>query len=93
MVVDDTIHHAHNLEEHLGYDPEQHPIVCQVGGNSPELCGGATAIALKQYGYDEVNLNIDCPSERVSGKREFGAVSLWIHPSLFSWFYVCGLPI
>ena len=74
MVVDDTIKNAHNLDAHLGYDIEQHPIVCQIGGNSPELCGSATSVVLEQYNYDEINLNIDCPSERVSGKREFGAV-------------------
>lgn len=74
MVVDDTIKNAYNLDAHLGYDIEQHPIVCQIGGNSPELCGSATAVVLEQYNYDEINLNIDCPSERVSGKREFGAI-------------------
>ena len=74
MVVDDTIKNAHNLDAHLGYDIEQHPIVCQIGGNSPQLCGNATSVVLERYNYDEINLNIDCPSERVSGKREFGAI-------------------
>lgn len=73
MVVDETVAHSPNLDEHLAYDESQHPIVCQIGGNSPELCGEATSIVLERYGYDEINLNIDCPSERVSGKREFGA--------------------
>lgn len=73
MVVDETLAHSPNLDEHLAYDESQHPIVCQIGGNSPELCGKATSIVLERYGYDEINLNIDCPSERVSGKREFGA--------------------
>lgn len=74
MVVDDTIQHAHNLDDHLQYDIEQHPIICQIGGNSPQLCGHATSVIIEQHNYDEVNLNIDCPSERVSGKREFGAI-------------------
>ena len=73
MVVDETVQHVENLEEHLGYDANTHPIVCQIGGNSPDLCRKATSVILHR-GYDEVNLNIDCPSERVSGKREFGAV-------------------
>ena len=73
MVVDETVAHAPKLDEHLAYDESQHPIVCQIGGNSPQSCGEATSIVLERYGYDEVNLNIDCPSERVSGKREFGA--------------------
>ncbi|KAL7537469.1 hypothetical protein ACHAXR_007842 [Thalassiosira sp. AJA248-18] len=74
MVVDETVQHASNLDDHLAYDEEQHPIICQIGGNSPDLCGRATSVVLEQYGYDEVNLNIDCPSERVSTKREFGAI-------------------
>lgn len=73
MVVDETVAHSPNLDEHLAYDESQHPIVCQIGGNSPELCGEATSIVMERCGYDEINLNIDCPSERVSGKREFGA--------------------
>jgi tRNA-dihydrouridine synthase A len=75
MVVDDTIANAKNLEEHLGYDSAQHPIVCQIGGNDPELCGRA-AVVVEKYGYDAIDLNIDCPSDRVSGEREFGAVLL-----------------
>jgi len=74
MVVDDTVQHVSNREEHLGYDDNTHPIVCQIGGNSPDLCGAATSLVLEHYEYDECNLNIDCPSERVSGKREFGAI-------------------
>ena len=75
MVVDDTIHNAKNLDEHLAYPPDQHPIVCQIGGNSPMLCGEATKV-VERYGYDAIDFNIDCPSERVSGEREFGAVLL-----------------
>jgi tRNA-dihydrouridine synthase A len=75
MVVDDTIQNAKNLDEHLAYHPDQHPIVCQIGGNSPFLCGEATKV-VEMYGYDAIDFNIDCPSERVSGEREFGAVLL-----------------
>jgi tRNA-dihydrouridine synthase A len=75
MVVDETVAHVaeDRLDEHLG-SPEVPPqgVVCQIGGNDPELCGQAAKI-VADYGYSEVNLNIDCPSERVSGQREFGA--------------------
>lgn len=75
MVVDDTIENVKNLDEHLAYPPEQKPIVCQIGGNSPFLCGKATQV-VEEYGYDAIDFNIDCPSDRVSGQREFGAVLL-----------------
>jgi len=77
MVVDETIVHTTNLEEHLGLtsDPEVHfhPTVCQIGGNSHILGGQATNIVTTHYGYDEINLNCECPSNRVSERREFGA--------------------
>lgn len=75
MVVDSTIANAKNLEDHLGYDSTQHPIICQIGGNDPEMCGKATVV-IERYGYDAIDLNIDCPSSRVSGDFEFGAVLL-----------------
>lgn len=49
------------------------PIICQIGGRDPGYCGQATSI-VEGYGYEEVNLNIDCPSSRVSGERKFGAI-------------------
>ena len=53
-------------------ETSSHPIVCQIGGIQPN--DTATAIKfVEQFGYDEVNLNIDCPSSRVSGKQ-FGAI-------------------
>lgn len=74
MVVDDTIAHSAQLEDILEPDRDlPNRQVCQIGGNSPELCGNATQVVELVYGYDEVNLNIDCPSDRVSGEREFGA--------------------
>lgn len=74
MVVDETIAYSDHLDMWLGKDPNTHPIVCQIGGNNPDFCGPATQIVEQEYNYDEVNLNIDCPSDRVSGKREFGAI-------------------
>lgn len=74
MVVDETIVYTKNRDEHLSIASlDLHPIVCQIGGRTPEWCADATK-AVMGYGYDEVNLNVDCPSSRVSGKRQFGAV-------------------
>jgi len=50
----------------------QPTVVCQLGGRSPDYCARATQL-VESYGYDEINLNIDCPSARVSQKRRFGA--------------------
>ena len=82
MVVDETIMFTNDVELHLGYDHPNHedfeittqqPIICQIGGNTPEYAAFATKL-VEQFGYQEINLNVDCPSARVSGKREFGAV-------------------
>jgi len=74
MVVDETIAHSERLDDILEPDRDlKNRQVCQIGGNSPELCGNATQVVELVYGYNEVNLNIDCPSDRVSGEREFGA--------------------
>lgn len=73
MIVDETIIHSNDLDLHLSYDPNLSPIICQIGGRNSEYCGRATRV-VESYGYDEVNLNIDCPSSRVSGKRKFGAI-------------------
>jgi tRNA-dihydrouridine synthase A len=51
-------------ERLLTFDSEQHPIALQLGGSTPKELAVAAAIA-QDYGYDEVNLNIGCPSERV----------------------------
>eukprot|EP00536_Pseudo-nitzschia_multiseries_P007086 jgi/Psemu1/324602/estExt_fgenesh1_pg.C_1600014 len=63
-----------NVDIHLGYDRSvEHPIVCQIGGIHPAHTAFTSQIVVKEYGYDEVNLNMGCPSNRVSGKG-FGAV-------------------
>lgn len=55
----------------LDYDPAEHPIALQLGGSDPELLARATRIA-SGWHYDEINLNIGCPSDRVQSGR-FGA--------------------
>jgi tRNA-dihydrouridine synthase A len=55
----------------LGFDPAERPLALQLGGSEPTLLAEATAAALP-YSYDEINLNIGCPSDRVQSGR-FGA--------------------
>ncbi len=57
-------------DETDGVDP--HPTVCQIGTNNPQQAAFAAAVA-QQCGYDRIDLNAECPSDRVSG-RCFGAV-------------------
>mmetsp|Transcript_131916 Transcript_131916/g.328963 ORF Transcript_131916/g.328963 Transcript_131916/m.328963 type:complete len:493 (-) Transcript_131916:386-1864(-) len=73
MVVDDTV--LHNLEpvkcdRFLGYNPIERPLVCQVGGNDPAKLAEVAQI-VERYGYDEINLNVGCPSCKVA-QAEFG---------------------
>jgi tRNA-dihydrouridine synthase A len=55
----------------LAFDPEEHPLALQLGGNQPRELADA-ARAGEEAGYDEVNLNCGCPSERVASGA-FGA--------------------
>lgn len=66
-------------EQHLRFNPGEHPVALQLGGSDPEALAECTRIAA-DYGYDEVNLNIGCPSDRVQSGR-FGAC-LMAEPSL-----------
>jgi len=55
----------------LAMDPVEHPVALQLGGSEPELLGPAAKIGA-EYGFDEINLNCGCPSDRVQAGR-FGA--------------------
>lgn len=55
----------------LQFDPAEHPVALQLGGSEPTLLAEAAAIG-EQFGYDEINLNVGCPSDRVQSGR-FGA--------------------
>ena len=55
----------------LGFSVEEHPVALQLGGSDPAQLGEAAAIG-EGYGYDEINLNVGCPSDRVQEGR-FGA--------------------
>jgi tRNA-dihydrouridine synthase A len=58
-------------ERLLGFSDIEHPVALQLGGSDPSNLAQASRIA-EQYGYDEINLNLGCPSERVQSGR-FGA--------------------
>ena len=58
-------------ERLLGFDPAEHPVALQLGGSDP-VDLAAAARAGEGFGYDEINLNVGCPSDRVQSGR-FGA--------------------
>jgi tRNA-dihydrouridine synthase A len=58
-------------ERHLAFDPAEHPVAAQLGGSEPDELA-ACARMVEAQGYDEVNLNIGCPSVRVQ-RGAFGA--------------------
>jgi len=60
-----------DLERLLGFDSIEHPVALQLGGSEPADLARAARIG-EQWGYDEINLNCGCPSERVQ-KGAFGA--------------------
>ena len=70
MVVADAIIHGHR-DRLLAFDPSQHPVALQLGGSDPHKLSEAVKIAAG-YGYDEINLNVGCPSDRVQSGT-FGA--------------------
>lgn len=62
----------HGDREHLlGFDASEHPVAVQLGGAEPDALAEASRIA-EGFGYDEINLNVGCPSDRVQSGR-FGA--------------------
>ena len=78
MVTAAAVVHG-NREHLLGFNSEEHPVALQLGGSDPKLLAEATRIAC-DFGYDEINLNVGCPSDRVQS-GSFGAV-LMENPAL-----------
>lgn len=70
MVTTGAILHG-NAERHLRFNAEEHPLVLQLGGSDPADLARCARIG-QDYGYDEINLNVGCPSDRVQNGR-FGA--------------------
>ncbi|ELR63379.1 tRNA dihydrouridine synthase A [Photobacterium marinum] len=61
----------HGKADYLAYNEEEHPLVLQLGGSNPAELAQCAKLA-QERGYDEVNLNVGCPSDRVQNGR-FGA--------------------
>lgn len=70
MVTTGAIIHG-DRDRHLGFDPFEKPLAVQFGGCDPEELAFCARVA-EDYGYDEINLNVGCPSDRVQRGR-FGA--------------------
>jgi tRNA-dihydrouridine synthase A len=70
MITTGALVHG-DVDRHLKLHSEEHPLALQLGGSEPEALAHCARLA-ERYGYDEVNLNIGCPSERVQ-RGAFGA--------------------
>lgn len=70
MVTADAVIHG-DRDRLIGFSADEHPVVLQLGGSDPHKLAEAARIA-ESFGYDEVNINCGCPSDRVQSGR-FGA--------------------
>ncbi len=78
MVVADAVIHG-NRDYLIGYHADEHPVVLQIGGSDPAKLADASKVG-EEFGYDEININIGCPSDRVQS-GSFGAC-LMLEPAL-----------
>jgi len=70
MIVDEAIHRG-DKKKLLEFNINEKPVALQLGGSSPKLLAEASKIG-EDFGYDEINLNLGCPSKKVE-KNKFGA--------------------
>lgn len=63
MVTTGALRHG-DVPRHLRFDAAEHPVALQIGGSEPNALANAAELGA-QYGYDELNLNCGCPSDRV----------------------------
>ena len=80
MITTGALLHG-DVPRHLDFDAVEHPVALQLGGSEPEDLAACVRLA-RRWGYDEVNLNCGCPSERVQ-RGAFGAC-LMAEPDLVS---------
>ena len=83
MIVADAVIHG-DKDFLIAYNPEEHPVALQIGGSDPVKLAKASKVG-EQFGYDEININIGCPSDRVQSGR-FGAC-LMAEPDLVAECY------
>ena len=84
-----------DVPRHLDFDAEEHPLALQLGGSEPADLAACAKLA-ERWGYDEINLNCGCPSERVQ-RGAFGAC-LMAEPELVAdgvkaMMDACALPV
>jgi tRNA-dihydrouridine synthase A len=70
MVTTGALLHG-DVARHLDFNQEEHPVALQLGGSEPDALAQSARLG-QRWGYDEINLNCGCPSERVQ-KGAFGA--------------------
>ncbi len=70
MIVDEAINRG-DKKKLLEFNINEKPVALQLGGSSPKLLSEATKVG-EDFGYDEINLNLGCPSKKVE-KNRFGA--------------------
>lgn len=70
MVTTGALIHG-DIARHLDFDAAEHPVAAQLGGSEPDDLAHCARL-VERWGYDEVNLNVGCPSERVQ-RGAFGA--------------------
>ena len=70
MIVDEAINRG-DKKKLLEFNIHEKPVALQLGGSSPKLLAEASKIG-EDFGYDEINLNLGCPSKKVQ-KNKFGA--------------------
>jgi tRNA-dihydrouridine synthase A len=94
MVTTGALLHG-DVPRHLDFDVAEHPLALQLGGSEPEDLAACARLA-QRWGYDEVNLNCGCPSERVQ-RGAFGACLMAEAPLVASGVAAmknaCDLPI
>jgi tRNA-dihydrouridine synthase A len=78
MITTGALLHG-DVPRHLGFDPAEHPVALQLGGSEPADLARCARLG-ERWGYDEINLNCGCPSERVQ-RGAFGAC-LMAEPAL-----------
>jgi len=78
MITTGALIHG-DVPRHLDFNKEEHPVALQLGGSEPDDLARCAKLG-EEYGYDEINLNIGCPSERVQ-RGAFGAC-LMAEPAL-----------
>ena len=94
MVTTGALLHG-DVARHLAFDEREHPLVLQLGGDDPAALARCAELA-QRWGFDELNLNVGCPSDRVQRGR-FGAC-LMAHPALVAEAVsamrgACSLPV